>query len=141
MASTDFHSNVNPFLAFSEEQMGAGITITSANIDTQGFEGVEFLVHTKIVVSTLINADAIMKTQESDDNSIFTDTSTGFQIGTGFPSDGSTIIGETIVYRIGYVGKKRYVRLVLIGPTGTNDFSVTAFLAATDPSTAPVPSV
>lgn len=135
MASKDLHNSINSELIFFEESVINGATVTSSGFDTLRFESIEVLIDWNILGDTVVNADTtIIKLQDSDDNSVFSDVDSTFILGaplaTGIPVD-------TVVYRIGYVGKKRFIRLVITGPTGTNNYNIYSFLLKGVPLNAP----
>ena len=106
-------------------------TATTNLADLQGFESAAFLVQ----YGTLTNADAgdyfTAKLQESDSvvGTTFTDVAAADLIGAFTDTTATT----ANIQRVGYIGKKRYVRVVITETADTNNItgiiSVVALLA------------
>lgn len=99
-------------------------------IDTLGFNRLAFVIHTGAIASA---GDFSIKMQESDaSGSGFTDVAAAQVQG----STPATLVAST-VYRLGYIGNKRYARLVLTKAGGTSiALGATAILG--DPADRPI---
>ncbi len=120
-------------------------TVTPANgVDTADFNACEFV----IAIGTVPNAGSgswTFKLQESDDDSTFTDVEDPKEVLIGStkapvqaPSAGTpeflTVDAapeDATVYRVGYIGSKRYVRVVAtaVSTPGATPLAITAILA------------
>lgn len=127
----DLRSIIHPEVAVDlTSKTGANTTTVGNIIDTDGFDGVDFIIRADNLQSGLITP-----LLEDGDNSALSDAvavddayiigadgvETGQEAAAALDADG--------VSHIGYVGKKRYVRLSLVstlGPTG--DISAEAIL-------------
>jgi hypothetical protein len=87
------------------------ISANGVGVDLQGFEGALVLIQTGVIT----DGTHVFEVQESDDNATFTAVADADLQGTE-PSVGAT--DDDKVYRIGYLGTKRYVRTVSTA-TGT----------------------
>jgi hypothetical protein len=99
---------------------GDASALTTASIDTLGFDAAAFNVHAGAVAP--VPTSIVM--QESDDNSAFTAVSADEQVGE--EAVAGWAVSKTL--RLAYVGGKRYARLV-ITPSAATDVTVTATLA------------
>jgi hypothetical protein len=119
MATRDLHNSLHFINAEPPQtQTNADTAFTSVTIDTAGYESLEFV----IVLGAMTDADftAAVVVNESDDSGMSgsnavadahllgTEAAAAFQFG----DDGG-------IRKIGYVGSKRYVNIV-ITPTGNN---------------------
>lgn len=108
----DLASNIGAVLALSPAVQAA--TIKGNTIDTNGFESAAFLINTGAIVSA---GDFTAKVQESDTTTDgdFTDAVAGDLVGSlpaSLTADGS--------FKQGYIGHKRYARVVLTKNGGTS---------------------
>ncbi len=89
-------------------------TDTSAAIDLKGYDGAVLIINTGAIASS---GNFTPKLQESDTTTSddFTDVVAANLIGT-FPS----ALEASTVYKVGYIGNKRYVRTVLTKNSGTS---------------------
>ncbi len=128
MATRDFHSSVKAV----QHLAAAAYTTTqtpSSGVDTRGFESVEFVIGIGAVTSISGSPQSTwtFKLQDSDsESSNFSDVTDSSLVLTGSAAspvtapDSSTGVFLTIdadtedskSYRVGYVGSKRYVRVV-----------------------------
>jgi hypothetical protein len=74
-------------------------------VDLQGFEGALVLIQTGVIT----DGTHVFEVQESSDNATFTAVADTDLLGTE-PTAGAT--DDDKVYRVGYVGTKRYIRVV-----------------------------
>lgn len=129
MSSKDLHNRVFATRAISATRVTDNTAQVSQIIDTQGFEALEFLTS----IGTIADADATFTVLVEDgDDAALADAAAvadDFLLGTeaqaGFQFD-----DDDQVRRLGYVGKKRYVRYTITpaNNTGNADFSVVALL-------------
>ncbi len=106
-------------------------TSTSAALDLQGFNSAAFVVHTGAIVSA---GDFTVSIQESDTTTSgdFADVDTADLSGT-LPAT----LEENSVYRVGYTGAKRYLRVVVTKNGGTS-IATSILLVKGHPEDAPV---
>lgn len=84
-----------------------------AAIDTLGFGSLAFVVNTGAIVG---GGDFGVKVQESDEaGSGFADAAAG-----SFQTNAPATLAASSTYRLGYIGAKRYARLVLTKVGGTS---------------------
>lgn len=119
MATRDLHNHLHFVNAEPPvTQTNSDTAFTSATIDTAGYESLEFVIMLGTMTDTDVTAAVVMN--ESDDSGMSgsnavadahllgTEAAAAFQFG-----------DDNGVRKIGYVGSKRYVNLV-ITPTGNN---------------------
>ncbi|MFG1301914.1 hypothetical protein V5F49_19185 [Xanthobacter sp. V3C-3] len=108
----DLVSNISPVQAVAPAVLSA--TATSAALDLLGFDSAVMVVSTGTIVGS---GNFTAKVQESDTTTSgdFTDVAAGDLRG-GFPAS----LAENAVARVGYIGRKRYVRLVITKNSGTS---------------------
>lgn len=92
----------------------------SAGLDLQGCEAAEILVNVGASADTLSATNTIsLELEESDDNSTFTDVAEADLLGavSGTTTGQFALIDsaseDEATYRVGYIGTKRYVRVVV----------------------------
>lgn len=98
-------------------------------VDTQGFGSLLFVVNSGAIAA---DGDFGLKVQESADNSTWADADTEVVLG-AFPA---TLEADS-TYAVGYVGGKRYARLVLSKAGGTS-IALGAIAVLSHPAIAPV---
>lgn len=150
MATRDLHSNVKAVQHLSAAAYTTTQTPTNG-VDTQGFDSLEFLISIG-VVSNIANSPQpswAFKIQESDSQSSgFSDVTDSTIVLTGSAAspvtspDSSTGVFLTVdaaaeddaIYRVGYVGAKRYARVVSTAANtpGSTPLSIVAELANPD---------
>jgi hypothetical protein len=99
----DMYNSINAAPTLSPAARTANAN--GVGVDLQGFEGALVLIQTGVIT----DGTHAFEVQESDDNVTFTAVADADLQGTE-PSVGAT--DDDKVYRIGYVGTKRYVRVV-----------------------------
>lgn len=121
--------------------MGAEITInpaaytateTGSGVDLQGFEGATVL----IVVGAWTDGTHAFEVQESSDDSTYTAVSDDDLLGSE-PTVDAADEDET-VYRVGYVGTERYIRVVATLSSATSGAEFSAIVAKGFPRKSPV---
>lgn len=115
MASIDMHSTVFIANALNNQTIATDTTTQGAIIDTHGYESLEFVFKS----GTITDGTYTPLIEDSDDSglsgsSAVSDTFlVGTEVGARFVA-----ADDNAVTRLGYVGKKRYVRASLVS-TGT----------------------
>lgn len=130
MSSQDLHNNVDERIALNFQTINSDTTTNGVIIDTQGFESLEFM----IVTGTVSAGDVTPAMQDGDDSGL-SDAATvdsAFVIGSFVTLDAAN--GIT---RVGYVGKKRFVRLNAVTDNSA-DLQVGAIVVLGDAHSAPV---
>lgn len=131
MASYSQKSILKPVKAFNIATINSNTTANGIAIDSQGFEALTFFFEVGARTDGTFNIDI----KESDDNITFSSVSDDFLVGT---KSLMTINSANTIKSIGYVGKKRYVRLdvisTLIASTGA---TVSATVILGEPLIAP----
>ncbi|NUN51825.1 MAG: hypothetical protein HUU06_03420 [Planctomycetaceae bacterium] len=102
--------------------------VASQIIDRQGFDALEFVIQTGVIDDA--NATFAVLVEDGDDSGLSDAAAVadaellGTEAGAAF-----TYANDNVVRKIGYAGRKRYVRLT-ITPTGNSANAVGALLAA-----------
>ena len=102
-----------------------------AAVDLQGYEGALILIST----GAITDGTHTFEVQESDDGTTFTAVANSDLIGTE-PAVGAT--NDNTDYKIGYIGSKRYVRVVVTVAGATNGGVYGAWVIRGYPRHAPV---
>jgi hypothetical protein len=125
----DLASNISVVSAVVPATLTA--TNTSAAIDLQGFDAATLLINTGAIGGS---GNFTPKLQHSDTTTSedFADVPAAGLIGT-FPA---ALAGST-VYKVGYIGNKRYIRTVLTLNSGTN-IAASAQIVRSNASQVPV---
>lgn len=125
----DLAHNLAPVVALVPQVLAA--TDTSTAIDLLGFNGAMLVVNTGAIVSS---GNFTAKLQESDTTTSgdFTDVVAADLVGT-LPS----ALAASMVYKQGYIGARRYLRLVTTKNSGTS-IAAGAVLVKGHPGVAPV---
>jgi hypothetical protein len=107
MANIDLKNDISNVDAFTPATIATDTTTAGIEIDMQDFESLTFLLR----ASSYIDGTYTPLIEESDvSGSGFTAVADDFLIGT----EASAALSAAGVTRIGYVGKKRYVKLSLV---------------------------
>lgn len=115
--------------ALNIQAITASSTVAGNSIDTKGFESLTFLYE----VGARIDGTFTVLIQDSDDDSTFADVVDTFLIGTE-----SAINTANTIKKIGYVGKKRYVKLSFVASAVTSGATVSATAILSHSATNPV---
>jgi len=99
-------------------QAGATTAQTSASLDTQGFDAASFHVH----YGATAPAPTSVSVEESDDNSTFAAAAAANVI---LPT-GTHAVSKTARY--GYIGAKRYCRIV-VTPSAATDLTISGTMS------------
>lgn len=126
MATRDLHNNLKTVVTRKPGTAAATADFNGTAVDTLGFEGVEVFVYMAASGDTLSGSVyTTLELEESNDNTTFTDVAEVDMIGA---IDGTTTGAFAVIddpaeddalFRVGYVGNKRYVRVV-VNVTGTH---------------------
>lgn len=128
----DLHDNCEVALALAAQTIATDTTTNGAIIDTLGFHGLEFILQ-----SAAITDGAYTVTLTHGDDS-------GLSDGATVSADdllGSIAFADTddnAAKRIGYIGKKRYVRLNVVSTGTTTGGAFAATAVKFSPKHAPV---
>lgn len=115
--------------ALNIQAITASSTVAGNSIDTKGFESLTFLYE----VGARTDGTFTVLIQDSDDDSTFADVVDNFLIGTE-----SAINTSNTIKKIGYVGKKRYVKLSFVASAVTSGATVSATAILSHSATNPV---
>jgi hypothetical protein len=136
MQITDLHHNLKISPAIDPAAIIAGnATKTSATIDRQGFDSLEFAIYSGVLTdasytTTLYEGDAADMSDEAaaaDSDLLGTEALASFAL-----ADDST------VKKIGYTGIKRYVRIKVVQADATTGGFLSAIAIQGNPHNAPV---
>jgi hypothetical protein len=134
MTTRDMHNNIQPDPALVIQDIVSDTTTVGIIIDTSGFESVEF-----VILSGFLRDGAYVPLIQDGDDSGLSDAaavSDTFLLGTeSAASFASTDDDKT--KRIGYVGKKRYVRLSIVSTSVLDGGYLSAVAIKGNPSNAP----
>lgn len=137
MRSIDIHSIIDVRRAISPQAVADNTPLVSAIIDRQGFEALEFVIAT----GTLSDADATFAALvEEGDVSTLTDAAAVSDkdlLGTEAKAS-FTHADSDKVFRIGYRGYKRYVRLTITPSGNAASALISAIAVLGGPHLAPV---
>lgn len=125
----DLHHSIGAVLALSPAVQAA--TIKGLAVDLRGFRSAELIVNTGAIVGA---GDFTAKLQESDTTTDgdFTDVAADDVLG-AFPA---TLTADG-AFRLGYIGSKPYVRVVLTKNAGTS-IAAGAVIVKGEPALSPV---
>ncbi len=113
MSSIDMHTTIEPVVGLNTTSVTSASAEVGESIDTDGFESLEFIIQSGTLGETLTPL-----VEESDDDfSTSNVVDSDFLLGT-IANATFTALEDDSVKRIGYVGKKQFVRLTLT-PGGT----------------------
>lgn len=117
MAVFDTHNDVLQKVAFNIATVNTDATTTGNIIDTLGFEALEFM----LLAGTLTAGTFTPLIEESDNadfsgsNAVIDDDLLGTEADAAFAAT-----DDNEAKRVGYVGKKRYVRLSIVSASSAN---------------------
>ena len=113
MSSFDMQSKIDELVALNTQLINTDTTTNGNIIDTKDFESLEFVIQAGVVTA----GDVTPILQDGDDSGL-SDVATvasDFRLGSLVTLDATNAIT-----RVGYVGKKRYVRLSLLSANSAN---------------------
>ena len=124
MASYDQKTSLKALKALNIASIATNTTTAGSSIDTKGFESLTLFFE----LGDRADGTFLPLVQDSDDNSTFADVIDQFLIGTEAEALLNT---ANTVKSIGYVGKKRYVKVSIVSSAVTSGAtaSATAILA------------
>lgn len=117
MAKRDIKNNVDVAYTLNAQQLSGTVTGTSTSIgvDLRGYESAMAVIHAGATGGT--SPSFTFQVEESDDNSTFTAVAAADLSGT---EPTITAANDNAVYRIGYKGGSRYVRVSVPTTAGTS---------------------
>jgi len=114
MASFDLKNDVKQLLALNPQTIATSTTVVGNEIDTFGFQSLIFLPS----IGTRTDGTFTIVVQDSDvSGSGFVDVVDDFLSGT---EAAAAIITSNTIKKLGYVGKKRYVKCSMVSTTVTS---------------------
>lgn len=120
MASVDLKNNIQQLVGFNIQAISSDTTTNGAEIDTQGFESATFILQ----AGTLSDGTYTPLIEESDvSGSGYTAVADADLIGT---EADAAVDASNEISRIGYIGKKRYVRLSVVSTSTSSGGTVGA---------------
>ena len=119
MATYDQKTLLKPVKALNIAVINSNATTAGNSIDLIGFEACTFVVE----LGARTDGTFLPLVQDSDDNSSFADVIDQFLIGTEAEAQINT---ANTIKTIGYVGKKRYVKLSLVSTSVTSGATASA---------------
>jgi len=119
MATYDQKTSLKPVKALNIAVINSNATTAGNSIDLIGFEACTFVVE----LGARTDGTFLPLIQDSDDNSSFVNVDDQFLIGTEAEASLNT---SNTVKSIGYVGKKRYVKLSLVSSAVTSGATASA---------------
>jgi len=128
----DMKTLIKQLLALNIQTIATDTDTAGNEIDTQGFESLTFL----LMIGALTDGDYTLKIQHSDvSGSGYVDVPDDFLV--GLESETQLDTANTIS-KIGYVGKKRYVKATVTSANTTSGATVGAVAILGTPRQAPV---
>ena len=131
MASYEQKTSLKALKALNIASIATSTTTAGSSIDTKGFESLTLFVE----LGARTDGTFLPLVQDSDDNSTFADVVDTFLIGTEAEASLNT---ANTVKSIGYVGKKRYVKLSIVSSAVTSGATVSATAILSNASKRPV---
>ena len=119
MASYDQKTSLKPVKALNITAITSSTTTAGSSIDTKGFESLTLFVE----LGARTDGTFLPLVQDSDDDINFVDVADQFLIGTEAEAQINT---ANTIKTIGYVGKKRYVKLSIVSTAVTSGATVSA---------------
>lgn len=123
MASVDIHSEMTGDTAFTSQTINSDTTTAGEIIDTEGFEGIEFVM----LSGTLTDGTYTPLIQDGDDSALSDAANVADDFLTNTEASAAfALADDDTVKRIGYVGKKRYVRLSIVSASTSSGGNLAA---------------
>ena len=114
MAQKDLHSLTKSTTAFSFSQFSTNETKNGIGFNTTGVESIEFIMGSGVI--TVPEFVLTMTLQDSDTDSGYVDVPAEFVLGTpAFINEANDEVNGTGTAKLGYIGKKRFVRCQITG--------------------------
>ncbi|MFC4768736.1 hypothetical protein [Effusibacillus consociatus] len=114
MATKDLYNNVSPAQSIRAQAVAAVLNGTGVNLS--GYESATILIDLGTFAGT--TPTATIKIQESSDDATYTDVAAADLLGGALPATIDTTNDET-VYKRGYIGSKKFVRVIVSSIAGT----------------------
>jgi len=131
MASYEQKTSLKPVKALNITAITSSTTTAGSSIDTKGFESLTLFVE----LGARTDGTFLPLVQDSDDDINFVDVADQFLIGTEAEAQINT---ANTIKTIGYVGKKRYVKLSIVSTAITSGATVSATAVLANASKRPV---
>ena len=125
----DLHNNMDERVALATQLINTDTTTAGVIIDTAGYESLEFIMQAGVVTA----GDVTLIMQDGDDSGL-SDVAT---VASDFVLGSLVTLDATGITRVGYVGKKRYVRVSAVSDTSAN-LTVGVVAVLSNPHSAPV---
>jgi hypothetical protein len=131
MASYEQKTSLKPVKALNITAITSSTTTVGSSIDTKGFESLTLFVE----LGARTDGTFLPLVQDSDDDINFANVDDQFLIGTEAEAQINT---ANTIKTIGYVGKKRYVKLSIVSTAVTSGATVSATGILANASVKPV---
>lgn len=123
MASVDIHNEMTIDTALTSQTIDSDTTTAGEIIDTEGFEAVEFVM----LSGTLTDGAFLPLIQDGDDAALGDAAAVADAFLTNTEASAAfALADDDTAKRIGYVGKKRYVRLNIVSSATTDGGNLAA---------------
>ncbi len=124
----DLHNNVFGVVALVNSEITSDTTTLGAIIDTAAFEGLEFLLQS----GTITDGTYAISLQDGEESNLSDAAAVDSELVLGSEDAAFVAADDDTVKRIGYIGKKRFVRLSIVSASTTTggEFSSVALLAS-----------
>lgn len=130
MSSQDLHNQVDERVALNIQTINTDTTTDGVIIDTQGYESLEFILQAGVITAGVVSPVL----NDGDDSGL----SDAAAVAAAFRLGALTVLDTSnTTVRVGYVGKKRYVRLSALSATSAN-LLAGAVAVLSNPRSAPV---
>lgn len=136
MSEFDLHSNIDNRVALTTRDITTNTTTVGENIDTSGFESVEFIVQSGAIADGVY----VLLLEEGDDAGLSDAAPVSADETLGSLTE-FTLTGDDFSTRVGSIGKKRFQRLSIVSTGTSSGGTFSAIAALGHPHTAPVPVV
>ena len=125
----DLHNNMDERVALAIQLINTDTTTAGVIIDTAGYESLEFIMQAGVVTA----GDVTLIMQDGDDSGL-SDAAT---VASDSRLGSLVTLDATGITRVGYVGKKRYVRISAVSDNSAN-LTVGVAAVLSNPHSAPV---
>lgn len=124
----DLHNNVFGVVALVNSEITSDTTTLGAIIDTAGFESLEFVLQS----GTITDGTYAITLEDGEEANLSDAAAVDSELVLGSEEAAFVAADDDAVKRIGYIGKKRYVRLSILSASTTSggEFSSVALLAS-----------
>lgn len=125
----DLHNNMDERVALATQLINTDTTTAGVIIDTAGYESLELIMQAGVVTA----GDVTLIMQDGDDSGL-SDAAT---VASDSRLGSLVTLDATGITRVGYVGKKRYVRISAVSDNSAN-LTVGVAAVLSNPHSAPV---